>query len=64
MVSEHGIEANLKKVKTILDMNTLETRNEVQSLIGRLVALARSISCLTDKCALLNVMYHFNYFET
>nr|XP_011462120.1 PREDICTED: uncharacterized protein LOC105350849 [Fragaria vesca subsp. vesca] len=50
MVSERGIEANPEKIHAILDMTVLSTRNEVQCLTGRLVALARFISRLTDKC--------------
>ncbi|KAL6225399.1 hypothetical protein ACLB2K_004249 [Fragaria x ananassa] len=55
MVSERGIEANPEKVQVILDMTVLTTRNEVYCLTGRLVALARFISCLTDKC---NPFFH------
>ncbi|XP_004308201.1 PREDICTED: uncharacterized protein LOC101305990 [Fragaria vesca subsp. vesca] len=50
MVSERGIEANPEKVQAILDMTVPRTRNKVQCLTGRLVALARFISHLTDKC--------------
>ncbi|XP_004301757.1 PREDICTED: uncharacterized protein LOC101307997 [Fragaria vesca subsp. vesca] len=50
MVSERGIKANPKKVQAILDMTVLKTWNEVQCLMGRLVALARFISRFTDKC--------------
>ncbi|KAL6219258.1 hypothetical protein ACLB2K_012464 [Fragaria x ananassa] len=50
MVSERGIEANPEKIQAILDMTVPSTRNEVQCLTGRLVALARFISRLTDKC--------------
>ncbi|XP_004292410.1 PREDICTED: uncharacterized protein LOC101297116 [Fragaria vesca subsp. vesca] len=50
MVSERGIEANPEKIQAILDMTVLSTRNEVQCLTGRLVALVRFISRLTDRC--------------
>ncbi|XP_062006106.1 uncharacterized protein LOC133723312 [Rosa rugosa] len=51
VVNERGIEANPEKVQAILNMAPPKTRNEVQSLIGKVVALARFISRLTDKCA-------------
>ena len=50
MVSERGIEANPEKVQAILDMTAPTSRSEVQCLTGRLVALARFISRLTDRC--------------
>ncbi|XP_024163750.1 uncharacterized protein LOC112170643 [Rosa chinensis] len=51
VVSKRGIEANPEKVQAILDMAPPKTRNEVQSLTGKVVAPAQFISRLTDKCA-------------
>ena len=50
MVSQRGIEANLKNVKAILEMSSPKMIKEVQSLIGRVAALNRFISKTTDKC--------------
>ena len=50
MVSRRGIEANLKKVRAILEMSSPKTVKEVQSLIGRVAALNRFVSKATDKC--------------
>ena len=50
MVSKRRIEANLEKVKAILDMSSLKTIKEVQSLTGRVAALNRFVSRATDKC--------------
>ena len=52
MVSQRGIEANPKKVKAILKISSPRTIKEVQSLIGKVVALNRFISKATDKCLL------------
>ena len=51
IVSGKGIEANPEKIKAILDMEMPREGNEVQSLAGKIVALARFVSRLTDKCA-------------
>ena len=50
MVSQRGIEANLEKVKAILEMSLPKTVKEVQSLIGKVAALNRFISKAKDKC--------------
>ena len=39
MVSKRGIEANLDKIKVILDMEPPKTIKDVQKLTGRVVAL-------------------------
>ena len=49
MVFQRGIEANLEKVQAILDMTSPKTVKEVQKLIGRIVALNRFVSKVTDK---------------
>ena len=50
MVSQRGIEANLEKVKAILDMTSPRSVKEVQKLAGRIAALNRFVSRATDKC--------------
>ena len=50
MVSQRGIEANLEKVRAIVDMRSPKTVKEVQKLIRRIVALNKIISKATDKC--------------
>ncbi|KAL6211627.1 hypothetical protein ACLB2K_016850 [Fragaria x ananassa] len=41
VISRQGIEANLEKVQEILDMEVPKLRSEMQSLTGKLAALAR-----------------------
>ena len=50
MVSQRGIEANPDKIQAILDIKPPKNIKEVQSLIGRVVALNRFVSKATDKC--------------
>ena len=50
MVSQRGVEANLDKIRAILEMTPLMIVKEVQSLNGRVVALNRFASRVTDKC--------------
>ena len=50
MVSQRGIEANLDKIKAILEMAPPKTVKEVQSLAGRVAALNRFVSRAMDKC--------------
>ena len=50
MVSHRGIKANLDKIQAILDMKSLRSMKEVQSLIGRVTALNRFVSKATNKC--------------
>ena len=49
MVSQRRIEANLDKIKAILEMSPPKTVKEVQSLTG-MTALNRFVSRSTDKC--------------
>ena len=49
MVSQRGIEANSEKVQAIIDMTSPKTVKEVQKLIGRIVALNKFVSKVTDK---------------
>ena len=50
MVNQRGIEANLEKIQALLDMRSPSKTKEVQSLTGRVAALNRFISKVTDKC--------------
>ncbi|XP_050386257.1 uncharacterized protein LOC126802648 [Argentina anserina] len=50
IVSQRGIEANPEKIQAILDMAQPTLKKDVEALQGRLVALSRFISRLTDKC--------------
>ena len=50
MLSQRGIEANLEKVRAILDMTSPKTVKEVQKLTGRIVALSKIVSKATNKC--------------
>ena len=50
MVSHRGIEANLEKIKAILDMKPPQNIKEVQSLTGRVAALNRFVSKAINKC--------------
>ncbi|XP_021833172.1 uncharacterized protein K02A2.6-like [Prunus avium] len=50
MISQRGIEANLDKIKAIIDMEVPKTQKDIQSLTGRVAALTRFISKATDKC--------------
>ncbi|XP_028092679.1 uncharacterized protein LOC114292866 [Camellia sinensis] len=49
-VSHRGIEANLEKIKALIEMQSPRTVKEVQQLTGRVTALNRFISRATDKC--------------
>ena len=48
MVNQRGIEANPEKIEALIDMRSPSRTNEVQSLIGRIIALNRFIykACL------------------
>ena len=50
MVTQRGIEANLKKIKAILDMKHPSNKKEVQQLTGRVAALSRFISKSIERC--------------
>ena len=50
MVSQKGIEANPEKFQAIINMASLKTVKEVQKLIGRITAINRFVSRVTDKC--------------
>lgn len=50
MVSQREIEANLTKIKVVLDMSAPRSIKEVQRLTRRLAALNRFISRMGDKC--------------
>ena len=50
MVSQRGIEVNSEKVPTIMELKPPRTVKEVQSLNGKIAALNRFVSKVTDKC--------------
>ena len=49
IVSEHGIEANPKKVSAVTNMGPVRDLKGVQRVMGCLVALNCFISCLGEK---------------
>lgn len=51
MISQRGIEANLEKIKVVIDMERPKTQKDIQSLTRCVAALAGFISKATDKCA-------------
>jgi hypothetical protein len=48
LVSMKGIEANPDKIKAILQMQPLQTRKDIQRLIGRIAAMNRFIAKLVE----------------
>ena len=50
MVSQKGIEANPNKIRAIVEMAPPKNVREVQSLNGKVAALNRFMSRVTDKC--------------
>ena len=50
IVNNRGIEANLDKIKAVLDMPPPLNIKEVQRLTGRIAALSRFVSKASDKC--------------
>ena len=50
MVTQRGIEANLEKIKAILDMKHPSNKKEVQQLTRRVAALSRFISKSAERC--------------
>ena len=50
MVSQRGIEANLDKIRTIIEMTPLRNVKKVQSLNGKVAALNRFVLRVTNKC--------------
>ena len=50
IVSQRGIEANLDKIRAIIEMAPPRNVKEVQSLNGKVAALNRFMSRATDKC--------------
>ncbi|KAM2031300.1 hypothetical protein ACFX16_042567 [Malus domestica] len=51
MISQRGIEVNPEKTKAILDMKEPITSKDIQSLTGKVTALTRFITKVTDRCA-------------
>ncbi|CAL2231351.1 unnamed protein product [Prunus armeniaca] len=52
------IEANLEKIKAIIDMERPMTQKNIQSLTGRVAALTRFIFKATDNTAVSSVLIH------
>ena len=50
MVSQRGIEANLDKIRAIMEMKRPRNVKEVQSLNGKVAALNRFVSKAMDNC--------------
>ena len=50
MVSQRGIEANPDKIRAKIEMKPPRNVKEVQSLNGKVAALNRFVSRVTDKC--------------
>ena len=50
IVHSRGIEANLDKIKAVLDMLPPSNIKDIQHLTGRIVALSRFVSKARDKC--------------
>ena len=50
IVNSLGIEANLEKIKVVLNMQPPSNTKEIQRLIGRIAALSRFVSRSSDKC--------------
>ncbi|KAL5772508.1 hypothetical protein ACOSQ2_012432 [Xanthoceras sorbifolium] len=44
MVHQHGIEANLDKIKAIQELRSPRTIKEIQGLTGRVITLSRFVS--------------------
>ena len=49
IISEHGIEANPKKILAITRMGPIQNMKGVQQVTGCLAALSRFISCLGEQ---------------
>ena len=50
MMSQRGIEVNLDKIRAIIEMAPPRNMKEVQSLNGKVAALNRFVSRVTNKC--------------
>ena len=50
IVNCRGIEANIDKIKVMLDMQPPSNTKEVQRMTGRIAALSRFVSRSSDKC--------------
>ena len=50
MVSQRGIKVNLEKIRAIIELEPPRMVKEVQSLNGKIAALNRFVSKVTNKC--------------
>lgn len=48
-MAERGIEVNLEKIRALQEMRAPQNTREVQRLVGRIIALSRFISRMTDR---------------
>ena len=48
MVNQRGIEANIEKIRVLLDMSSPWKLKEIMSLAGKVVVLSRFFSLATD----------------
>ncbi|KAM6542962.1 hypothetical protein CsatB_007409 [Cannabis sativa] len=63
-LSYRGIEANLEKIKALLDIPSPRKHKNVHKLAGRIIALSRFVSKSIDKCIpFFNVLRENNKFE-
>ena len=56
IISQRGIEANLEKIWTVLELSPPWTIIEVQQLMGKVAALSRFVSKLAER--------HLSFFKT
>ena len=49
MVTQRGIEANLKKIKAVLDMGSPKSKRDIKIFIGRIVTLSHFMSKYVEK---------------
>ena len=52
IVTKHGIEANPTQLESISSLNMPKSMRDVQRLTGKIVALTRFISRMSDRCEL------------
>ena len=50
IVNNRGMEANLDKIKVVLDMLSPSNIKDIQRLTGRIAALSRFVSKANEKC--------------
>lgn len=53
MVAKRGIEANLEKIRAIVEIRSLQNMKEVQKFTGKMVALNKFLAMSSDRCETL-----------